>query len=313
MTMIGPSGIREEDMKIGFIGTGTMGQPMLANLLKKGFQAAAYDTVPTALEAAVRLGAERAGSAADAAAASDLLITMLPSSANVEAAYLGSGGIVEGVKSGRLCVDMSTIDPGTSQRVAARLSEHGIRFLDAPVSGGVGGATAGTLAIMVGGDAADLEEARPALAAMGSNIIHVGAVGAGEVAKLCNNLISGTVAVAVSEAFRIGEAFGVDPNILTSVIAKSSGGTWVMEHMHPVPGIVESAASSRQYMPGFMTDLMAKDLGLAVSAAREKRVPVVVAPAAQQLYRMASSHGLGREDFSSVYKFLKPSSDDAPV
>ena len=241
------------------------------------------------------------------------MITMLPSSANVEAVYWGEGGIGDWVVPGRLCIDMSTIDPLTSQRVAARLKERGVRFLDAPVSGGVGGAAAGTLAIMVGGDAGDLEEARPALAAMGSNIIHVGAVGAGEVAKLCNNLISGSALIAVAEAFRIGEAFGVDPQILTNVIAKSSGGTWVMEHMHPVPGIVDSAASSRQYAPGFMTDLMAKDLGLAVSAAREKRVPIVVAPAAQQLYRMASSHGLGREDFSSIYKFLKPSSDDAPV
>jgi 3-hydroxyisobutyrate dehydrogenase len=208
---------------------------------------------------------------------------------------------------------MSTIDPGTSQRVAARLKEGGIRFLDGPVSGGVGGATAGTLAIMVGGDAGDLEEARPVLAAMGSNIIHVGAVGAGEVAKLCNNLVSGSALIAVAEAFRIGEAFGVDLQVLTNVIAKSSGATWVMEHMHPVPGIVDGAASNRQYAPGFMTDLMAKDLALAVNAAREKRVPVVVAPAAQQLYRLASSHGLGREDFSSVYKFLKPSNDDAPV
>ncbi len=300
-------------MKIGFIGTGTMGQPMLANLVKKGFQVAAYDVVPAALDAAVRLGAERAGSVGEAAAAGDLVITMLPSSANVEAVYLGAAGILAAAPSGRLCVDMSTIDPGASQRVAARLKERGLRFLDAPVSGGVGGATAGTLAIMVGGDPADLDEARPALAAMGANIIHVGAVGAGEVAKLCNNLVAGTVAVAVSEAFRIGEAFGVDPQVLTSVIAKSSGATWVMEHMHPVPGIVEGAASSRQYAPGFMTDLMAKDLGLAVAAARDKRVPVVVAPAAQQLYRIASSHGLGREDFSAVYKFLKPSSDDAPV
>jgi len=238
---------------------------------------------------------------------------MLPSSANVEAVYLGAGGIVENAARGRLCVDMSTIDPGTSQRVAARLKERGIRFLDAPVSGGVGGATAGTLAIMVGGHAGDLEEARPALAAMGANIIHVGAVGAGEVAKLCNNLVSGSALIAVAEAFRIGEAFGVDLQVLTNVIAKSSGATWVMEHMHPVPGIVDGAASNRQYAPGFMTDLMAKDLALAVNAAREKRVPVVVAPAAQQLYRLASSHGLGREDFSSVYKFLKPSNDDAPV
>ena len=300
-------------MKIGFIGTGTMGQPMLSNLVTKGFEVVAFDVVPAALEAAVALGAARAGSVREAAANCDLVITMLPSSANVEAVYLGSGGIVESAAQGQLCVDMSTIDPGTSQRVAARLKEGGMRFLDAPVSGGVGGATAGTLAIMVGGDAGDLEEARPALAAMGSNIIHVGAVGAGEVAKLCNNLISGSALVAVAEAFRIGEAFGVDPEILTRVIAKSSGATWVMEHMHPVPGIVDGAASNRQYAPGFMTDLMAKDLGLAVSAAREKRVPVVVAPAAQQLYRMASSHGLGREDFSSVYKFLKPSSDDTPV
>ena len=300
-------------MKIGFIGTGTMGQPMLANLVKKGFEVVAWDVVPAALDAAARLGAARAGSIREAAAASDLVITMLPSSANVEAAYLGADGIIDAPIAERLCVDMSTIDPGTSQRVAARLNERRIRFLDAPVSGGVGGAAAGTLAIMVGGDARDLEEARPALAAMGANIIHVGAVGAGEVAKLCNNLISGSALIAVAEAFRIGEAFGVDPQILTNVIAKSSGGTWVMEHMHPVPGIVDSAASSRQYAPGFMTDLMAKDLALAVNAAREKRVPVAVAAAAQQLYRMASSHGLGREDFSAVYKFLKPSSDDAPV
>jgi 3-hydroxyisobutyrate dehydrogenase len=300
-------------MKIGFIGTGTMGQPMLANLVQKGFEVVAFDIVAAALEAAVKLDAQRSASVGEAAANCDLVITMLPSSANVEAAYLGPGGIAESAVRGPLCIDMSTIDPSTSQRVAGRLKERGLRFLDAPVSGGVGGATAGTLAIMVGGDAGDLEEARAALAAMGSNIIHVGDVGAGEVAKLCNNLISGSALVTVAEAFRIGEAFGVDPQILTNVIAKSSGATWVMEHMHPVPGIVDSAASSRQYAPGFMTDLMAKDLGLAVSAAREKRVPVVVAPAAQQLYRLASSHGLGREDFSSVYKFLKPSSDDAPV
>jgi 3-hydroxyisobutyrate dehydrogenase len=300
-------------MKIGFIGTGTMGQPMLANLVKKGFDVVAFDIVPAALDAAERLGAARAGSIREAAADCDLVITILPSSGNVEVAYLGTGGIIEGAQTGRLCIDMSTIDPGTSQRVAARLKERGIRFLDAPVSGGVGGATAGTLAIMVGGEAGDLEEARPVLAAMGSNIIHVGPVGAGEVAKLCNNLISGTALIAVAEAFRIGEAFGVDPQILTNVIAKSSGATWVMEHMHPVPGIVEGAASSRQYAPGFMTDLMAKDLGLAVGAAREKRVPVILAAAAQQLYRMASAHGLGRKDFSSVYQFLKPSSDDAPV
>jgi 3-hydroxyisobutyrate dehydrogenase len=300
-------------MHIGFIGTGNMGLPMLANLLKKGFSATAYDIVPAALDRAVGLGAARAHSPAEAAAAGEMVITILPSSGNVEAAYLGPNGILEGVGRGRLCVDMSTIDPGTSQRVAARLAEKGVRFIDAPVSGGVGGATAGTLAIMVGGAAADFAEAKPALDAMGANIIHVGAVGAGEVAKLCNNLIAGAAFVAVSEAFRIAEGYGVDPKVLTQVISKSSGATWVMEKNHPVPGVDPNSSASRDYAPGFMTDLMAKDLALAVNAAREKRVPTPVAAAAQQVYRMASAHGLGRKDCASVYRFLAPSSDDAPV
>ena len=300
-------------MNVGFIGTGTMGQPMLGNLIKKGFTVLAYDLVPTALAAAVKLGATAAGSTAEVARRSDLVVTMLPSSAHVEAVYLGPGGVLESVASGRLCVDMSTIDPAVSRRVAAALAQRQARFLDAPVSGGVPGATDGTLAIMVGGDARDLEEARPALAAMGANIIHVGTVGSGEAAKLCNNLIAGVAAVAVSEAFRIAEGFGVDPKVLTDVISKSSGNTWVMQQAHPVPGLVARAASSRDYAPGFMTDLMAKDLGLAVNAARELRVPAVVAAAALQVLRLASSHGLGRKDFTAVYTFLKPSSDQAPV
>jgi 3-hydroxyisobutyrate dehydrogenase len=300
-------------MNVGFIGTGTMGLPMVGNLVKKGFAVVAYDAVPAALQGATRLGAAAGGSSADVAKRSDLIVTMLPSSSHVEAVYLGSGGVRETIAAGRLCVDMSTIDPAVSRRVAAALAERGVRFIDAPVSGGVPRATDGTLAIMVGGDAKDVEEARPVLSAMGANIIHVGAVGSGEVAKLCNNLIAGVAAVAVSEAFRIAEGFGVDPKVLTDVISKSSGNTWVMEHMHPVAGIVPRAASTNDYAPGFMTDLMAKDLGLAVNAARELRVPVVVAPAAQQALRLASSHGFGRRDFTSVYLFLKPSSTQAPV
>ncbi|HEX2439038.1 MAG TPA: 3-hydroxyisobutyrate dehydrogenase [Methylomirabilota bacterium] len=300
-------------MNVAFIGTGTMGQPMVANLLKKGFGVLAWDLVPASLAAAVKLGATAATSAKDAAARGDLIVTMLPSSSHVESVYLGTDGIQGAIPAGRLCVDMSTIDPSVSRRVAAALAQRKVRFIDAPVSGGVTGATDGTLAIMVGGAARDLDEARPALAAMGANIIHVGAVGSGEAAKLCNNLIAGVSAVAVSEAFRIAEGFGVDPKILTDVISKSSGNTWVMQAAHPVPGLVPRAASSRDYEPGFMTDLMCKDLGLAVNAARELRVPAIVAAAAQQVLRMASSHGLGRKDFTSVYTFLKPSSDQAPV
>jgi 3-hydroxyisobutyrate dehydrogenase len=300
-------------MQIGFIGTGTMGLPMLKNLLKKGYRVTAYDIASAALDAAEAAGAERARSTAEAASSGDLVITMLPSSGNVEAAYLGSGGIIEGAKEGRLLIDMSTIDPGTSQRVAARLKERRLRFLDAPVSGALPRAIEGTLTIMVGGEAKDLEAARPILSTMGSTIIHVGPVGSGEVAKLCNNLVAGAAMIAVSEAFRLGEAFGVDLKILTDVIAHSSGATWVMEHGHPVPGINPDAASSRGYTAGFMTDLMAKDVGLAVAAAREKRVSLFLAPAAAQLYRLASAYGFGRKDFSSLYEFLKPASPDAPV
>jgi 3-hydroxyisobutyrate dehydrogenase len=300
-------------MRIGFIGIGAMGRPMAANLVRKGFAVVAFDLAPAALEAAVQAGAERAGSAAEAAKRADMVVTMLPSSSHVEQAYLGPGGVLEGAAAGRLCIDMSTIEPAVSRAVAARCRERGVRFLDAPVSGGVPRAEEGTLAIMVGGEASDVEEARPVLAAMGSSVIHVGPVGSGEVAKLCNNLIAGVAAVAVSEAFRIAEGFGVDPRVLTEVISKSSGHTWVMEHMHPVPGLVARAASSRDYAPGFTTDLMAKDLGLAVNAARALRVPVFVAPAAQQVLRLASSHGWGRRDFTSVYQFLKPSDPSAPV
>ena len=246
-------------------------------------------------------------------ATADLVITMLPSSPHVESVYTGDGGVLAAARKGTLCVDMSTIDPAVSRRVAAAARERGMRFIDAPVSGGVPRATDGTLAIMVGGAAEDVNEARPALEAMGANVIHVGPVGSGEVVKLCNNLIAGVAAVAVSEAFRIAEGFGVDPKVVTEVISKSSGHTFLMEHMHPVPGMVERSASSNGYQAGFMTDLMCKDLGLAVDAARGLRIPVFTAPAAQQVYRLASSHGLGRKDFTSVYTLLKPSSDQAPV
>jgi 3-hydroxyisobutyrate dehydrogenase len=299
--------------RIAFIGVGTMGLPMARNLVKKGFAVTAYDANPEALKAAAAAGMTAAASAAEAVAAADLVITMLPSSPHVESVYTGDGGVLLAARKGTLCVDMSTIDPGVSRRVAATAAELGLRFMDAPVSGGVPRAVDGALAIMVGGSPADFDEALPALSAMGASVIRVGPVGSGEVVKLCNNLIAGVAAVAVSEAFRIAEGFGVDPKVVTEVISKSSGHTWVMEHMHPVPGLAAKAASTSGYQPGFMTDLMCKDLGLAVDAARALRVPVFTAPAAQQLYRLASSHGLGRKDFTSVYTLLKPSAETAPV
>ena len=299
--------------RIGFIGVGTMGLPMAANLVKKGFAVTAYDLNAAAVKAAVAAGMSAAASAAEAVAGADIVVTMLPSSPHVESAYGGDGGVINAARKGTLCIDMSTVDPAASRRVAAAAAERGLRFVDAPVSGGTPRAIDGTLAIMVGASGEDFQAALPALQAMGANVIHVGPVGSGEVAKLCNNLIAGVTAVAVSEAFRIAEGFGVDAKTVTEVIAKSSGNTWVMENMHPVPGLVARAASSNDYAPGFMTDLMCKDVGLAVDAARNLRIPLFVAPAAQQVYRLASSHGLARKDFTSVYTFLKPSAGTAPV
>jgi len=299
--------------RIGFIGVGTMGLPMAKNLVNNGFAVTAYDTNAEAARAAASAGMTAAASAAEAVATADLVITMLPSSPHAESVYTGDGGVLVASRKGTLCVDMSTIDPSVSRRIAAAATGRGVRFMDAPVSGGVLRAAEGTLAIMVGGAQDDFDEAFPALSAMGANVIRVGPVGSGEVVKLCNNLIAGVAAVAISEAFRIADGFGVDPKVVTQVISKSSGHTWVMEHMHPVPGLSPKAASSNAYQAGFMTDLMCKDLGLAVDAARALRVPVFVAPAAQQLYRLASSQGLGRKDFTSVYTLLKPSADTAPV
>jgi 3-hydroxyisobutyrate dehydrogenase len=299
--------------RIGFIGVGTMGLPMAVNLVKKGFAVTAYDLSAQAVKAAVAAGMTAAASAAEAVAGADVVVTMLPSSPHVESVYGGDGGVINAARKGTLCIDMSTVDPAASRRVAAAAAERGLRFVDAPVSGGTPRAIDGTLAIMVGASGEDFQAALPALQAMGANVIHVGPVGSGEVAKLCNNLIAGVTAVAVSEAFRIAEGFGVDAKTVTEVIAKSSGNTWVMENMHPVPGLVARAASSNDYAPGFMTDLMCKDVGLAVDAARNLRIPLFVAPAAQQVYRLASSHGLARKDFTSVYSFLKPSAGTAPV
>src|SRR5256712_2629218 len=193
--------------RIGFSGVGTMGLPMAKNLVKKGFAVTAYDLNPEAVRAAAAAGMMAAASAAEAVAGVDLVITMLPSSPHVESVYTGDGGVLAAARKGTLCVDMSTIDPAASRRVAAAAAERGIRFMDAPVSGGTPRATDGTLAIMVGATPEDFQSALPALQAMGANVIHVGPAGSGEVAKLCNNLIAGVAAVAAGEALPTPQGF----------------------------------------------------------------------------------------------------------
>ena len=289
---------------IGFVGIGNMGLPMVANLLKAGFPVEVYDVRPEAVEAAQGRGAAVATSTADAASRAEVLITMLPNSPDVEHAYLGPKGVLEGARPGLVCVDMSTIDPATTHRVGERLAAAGVRMVDAPVSGAVPRAVEGTLTIMVGGDAAVVESVRPILRVMGSNVIHVGPLGSGEIAKICNNLIAGVSMIAVAEAFTLGMRAGVDPKVLHEVIGKSSGSCWALEHNCPVPGLVGKAASTRGYAAGFMTDLMAKDLSLARAAARDLGATCFTGALAHELYTLASRHGFGRKDFSAVIQLL---------
>ena len=292
---------------IGFIGIGNMGLPMVSNLLKAGYRVEAYDVRPEAVQAATGRGATAGSSAAETAGHAQVLITMLPNSPHVEAAYLEAGGVLEGARRGLVCIDMSTIDPATTRRVGERAAAAGVRMLDAPVSGAVPRAIDGTLTIMVGGEADLFEAMRPILEAMGKNVIHVWPLGSGEVAKICNNLIAGVSMLAVAEAFTLGIRSGVDPQVLYQVISKSSGSCWSMEHNCPVPGIVPRAAANQSFAAGFMTDLMAKDLSLARAAARDLGVSCFTGTLAHELYSLASLHGLGRKDFSSVIQLLTAS------
>jgi 3-hydroxyisobutyrate dehydrogenase len=292
---------------IAFVGLGNMGLPMVANLLKAGHVVHAFDVRREALDPAVGQGAHAVETAAEATARADVVISMVPNSPEVEAAYLGPRGILEGARRGQIAIDMSTIDPATTRRVGARLETAGVRMLDAPVSGGVPGAVAGTLTIMVGGDAATVAEVRPILGVMGKNVVHVGPLGSGEVAKICNNLLAGVSMIAAAEAFTIGMRAGVDPKILHDVIRTSSGNCWAVEHNCPVPGLVPKAASNRDFAPGFMTDLMAKDLSLARAAARDLGVSCFTGALAHDLCLLASRHGFGRKDFSSIIQFLAAS------
>ena len=295
--------------RIAFIGVGNMGLPMLRNLLAAGHQVRAYDVSSDALAEAVQAGAGEAASLADAVTAAEMVITMLPEGRHVRTVYLGDGrdgndGIIGHAPREALLADCSTIDVASARAVAAAASEAGYEMIDAPVSGGVTGASAGTLTFMVGGSAAGFERARPILAAMGRNVAHVGGSGHGQAAKICNNMMAGIAIIGAAEVCCLGEALGLDPKKLYDVLSTSSGQTWMMDHMHPVPGIVEAAASNRSYAPGFKAALMAKDLGLAQSAAADTGTSTPLGADAAALFRILCRNGAGELDCSAVYKLL---------
>lgn len=290
--------------RIAFIGLGNMGAPMAVNLQRAGFQVAAFDLSAEALK---RVGEQGVGVAASARAAVEgaaVVISMLPNSRHVESLFLGDEGLMATLAAGTLVIDCSTIAPASAKKVAAAAAERGIEMIDAPVSGGTAGAAAGTLTFIVGGSAAALEKARPALQAMGKNIFHMGDSGAGQVAKLCNNMALGVIMAVTGEALALGASHGLDPATLSRMIAVSTGRSWATEVCNPWPGVLENAPSSRGYTGGFGNDLMLKDLGLAVEAAMSVGATVPLGELARNLYSLNHRSGRGGLDFSSVIQLF---------
>jgi 3-hydroxyisobutyrate dehydrogenase len=282
-----------------------MGAPMAQNLLKAGFKLSVFDLVAESVAQLVTAGASAASSASDAVKEADVVITMLPASKHVEGIYLGADGLLAKIPSKALIIDCSTIAADSARKVAAAASAHGLAMIDAPVSGGTGGAIAGTLTFIVGGEAADLERARPLLEKMGKNIFHAGAAGAGQVAKIANNMLLGIAMAGTAEALALGVANGLDPKVLSEIIAKSSGRTWAIELYNPWPGVMENVPSSKGYAGGFGVDLMLKDLGLAAEAAVSTQSVIALGELARNMFAMHSAQGSGKLDFSSIVNLVK--------
>lgn len=294
-------------MKIAFIGLGNMGAPMARNLIKAGHGLNLFDLNQTVLKELAELGGHISDSPRDAATGAELVITMLPAAAHVRSVWLGEDGVLAGIGQGVPAVDCSTIDPQTIRDVAAAAAKQVVAVADAPVSGGTGGAQAGTLTFMVGATAQLFATLQPVLAQMGRNIVHCGDVGTGQIAKICNNLLLGISMVGVSEAMALGDALGIDTQVLAGIINSSTGRCWSSDTYNPWPGVIETAPSSRGYTGGFGADLMLKDLGLATEAARQAHQPVILGAVAQQLYQSMSQRGEGGKDFSAIINsYRKP-------
>ncbi|HVX23380.1 MAG TPA: 3-hydroxyisobutyrate dehydrogenase [Acidimicrobiales bacterium] len=289
---------------IAFLGLGHMGLPMASNLAAAGFTVRAYDPVPAAAAAARAAGLDVAGSPADAAAETDVVVTMLPTGRHVLDAYRPGGGIVGTVPEGALLIDSSTIDVADARAAHEIAARAGLRSLDAPVSGGTVGATAGTLTFMVGGDADAFEAAGPVLSGMGRRIVHCGGAGAGQAAKVCNNLILAESMIAVSEAFVLAESLGLSHQALYDVVSTSSGQCWAVTTNCPVPGPVPTSPANRGFDGGFATRLMAKDLRLAASAAAAARVDLPLGRKALDIYDKLEATAPDR-DFSVVIDAIR--------
>lgn len=283
--------------RIGFVGLGIMGGPMAANIARAGFPLTVWNRSPQRADPLVELGAVFADSPAAVADASDIVISCVSDSSDVQEVVLGPGGIAEGARVGSAYIDCSTISPAVTREIGESLTGRGVSMLDAPISGGDVGAKAGTLAIMVGGDAATFERCLPVLEAMGKTIVHVGSAGSGQVVKLCNQVAGGLNLLAMSEAISLARQAGVDPAKMLEVVSAGAAGSWMLSNLGP-------RAAAGDFAPGFMVELMQKDLRLVMEAAAESATSLPGSALVQQLFRVLESRGRGREGTQALVDAL---------
>ncbi|XP_076658590.1 3-hydroxyisobutyrate dehydrogenase, mitochondrial isoform X2 [Halictus rubicundus] len=282
-----------------------MGGHMARNLLKKGHRLTVFDVNEATVSKLTEAGAKAASSPAEVAKEVEVIVSMLPSSQHFLDVYNGKQGVLSSAKEKTLCIDSSTIDPFVSQTFAGEAEKSAVRFIDAPVSGGVNGAKDGTLTFMVGGSQDDYQLAKPLLEKMGARIVHCGDIGMGQAAKLCNNMLLAISMIGTAEAFNLGRKLGLDAKVLADIVNSSTGRCWSSELYNPVPGLLENVPSSKNYEGGFGTTLMAKDLGLAQSAATKVEAAIPLGSIAHQIFRTIITQGFSDKDFSIVYQFLK--------
>ena len=290
---------------IGFIGVGNMGGPMAINLVKAGHQVKVFDLSAELVQQVIAQGAQPAATALDAARDVDVLISMLPSGQIVEDLYMHQTRLLDHINPRTLVIDCSTIAPENAINLAQAAKAKDIVTLDAPVSGGVGGAKAGTLTFIVGGDKSAFEKAEPILRNMGKNVFHAGNHGAGQMAKICNNMLLAVHMIGTAEALQLGVDNGLDPQVLSQIMLQSSGRNWSLELYNPYPGVMPNVPASNNYDGGFQTNLMNKDLGLALEAALKSQSSTPMGYLAKSLYALHGRKGFGKKDFSSIQKMFE--------
>lgn len=297
---------------IGWVGLGNMGRPMTANLVKAGHTVNGFDLVPEAVDAAAKNGVNPVKSIAEAVAGADIVFTMLPKGEHARTAYLEPDGVLANADQKTLLIDSSTIDFDSARLLHSEAKKTGFRLIDGPVSGGVSGAEAGTLTFMLGGDDADIEEARPVIEAMAGNIFHAGGDAAGQAAKIVNNMMLSISLQGVVEGAVLAERFGLDPKVFHDIAKVSSGDSWPLRTWYPVPGVTSTAAANNEFKPGFATALMHKDVGLALAGAETQGVDLPAATLVHAQLQKLIDEDLGGLDTSALIKNIDPNAEGLP-